>query len=259
MKDKVKKILLIVIGICLLLSLKISTKIIINNRFIANYPDVDQEYRLILLSIFNYYEPYIAPYNYGNYLYQKERYEEAYKKYQKALEYEIPNNRICSVRINISLVLAKMSENENNAEALKLLSEAQKHLEVCLSLNSIGKDQDRQQNENNQEQNQKEQQNENSKDNEDISKQQEKALNLSNEIGQQMEKMNNQQSQNGQQDSDNNSQSEQDKSENIPSDTQMNEIESIAQEASQQRNDVLSKGGAKSGGSNVSKGCINCL
>ena len=131
MKKKLKKILLIIIGVCLTLSLKVTSKIIINNRFIANYPDTNQEFRLVLLSVFNYYEPYIAPYNYGNYYYQKGKYDDAYDKYKKALSYNIPQNRVCSVRINISMDLIKMSEKKDNDTALKLLNEAKEHLKVC--------------------------------------------------------------------------------------------------------------------------------
>ena len=86
MNKFVKKIMIITVIIILSIAAKVSSKIIINNQFIKHYPDADQEIRLIIMSLFNYYQPYIAPYNYGNYLYQKERYEEAYTKYKAALK-----------------------------------------------------------------------------------------------------------------------------------------------------------------------------
>ena len=62
----IKKTILILIIVCSVILAKVVSKIVINNRFIANYPEADQEYRLVLLSIFNLYEPYIVHYNYGN-------------------------------------------------------------------------------------------------------------------------------------------------------------------------------------------------
>ena len=134
MKKILKKIAIIIMIICLIISLKVMSKIIINNRFIANYPDASQEFRLVLLSTLNLYEPYIAHYNYGNYFYQKGKYEEAYEKYQKALSYEIPKKRICMVRINVSLALIKMAEGKDKETSLELLKEAKEHLSICLSL-----------------------------------------------------------------------------------------------------------------------------
>ena len=131
-KDKVK-ILIILFVIIVLIILKVSTKIIINKRFIAYYPEANQEIRLVLMSFINIYEPYIAPYNYGNYYYQKGRYEEAYDKYIKALKYKVPKKRECAVRINTGLTLVKMSE-QKETEKTKLLQEALEHLKKCFIL-----------------------------------------------------------------------------------------------------------------------------
>ena len=130
-----KKAVIIIMVICFAISIFITVRIIINKRFIGNYPESDQEFRLVLLSTFNYYEPYIAPYNYGNYLYQKERYEDAYKKYKKALTYKIPKRRLCPITINIGLSLVKMSEENSTKDKSEYLKEAQWYLQKCLSLN----------------------------------------------------------------------------------------------------------------------------
>ena len=67
MKKNLKKILIGIIGILLFISLFVGFKIFVNKRFISKYPSTfNQEYRLLLLSIFNIYEPYVADYNYGN-------------------------------------------------------------------------------------------------------------------------------------------------------------------------------------------------
>ena len=66
--------ILIIIGIVLI---KIMGKIILNNIFIANYPNNNHEYEVLLTSFINVYEPFIAPYNYGNYYYQNGEYDKA--------------------------------------------------------------------------------------------------------------------------------------------------------------------------------------
>ena len=135
MKEKIFKISFIIIIICVAIILKVSCKIIINKRFIANYPDSNQAFRLMLISIFNIYEPYIAPYNYGNYYYQKERYERAYEKYKKALSYNVPKKRLCSIDINISLSLIHLANDEKNEQkSLAYYQEAKDYLRKCLSI-----------------------------------------------------------------------------------------------------------------------------
>lgn len=135
MKEKIFKISFIIIIICISIILKVSCKIIINKRFIANYPDSNQAFRLMLISIFNIYEPYIAPYNYGNYYYQKERYERAYEKYKKALSYNVPKKRLCSIDINIALSLIQLANDEKNEQkSLAYYQEAKDYLRKCLSI-----------------------------------------------------------------------------------------------------------------------------
>ena len=133
MKLNVKKIIVYLIIIVLLINVLIISRIIINDKFIESYSnnDIDQEYRLIILTSTNINEPYIAHYNYGNYYYKLGRYEDAYNKYLKALDYKIPDNRYCSVKINISLALMKLAENESS-NSLKFLLEAKKHLQDCI-------------------------------------------------------------------------------------------------------------------------------
>ena len=134
MNKKVNKIIFVIVMLYLLVLLKVSSKIIINNQFIKNYPDANQEIRLVLLSTFNFYQPYIAPYNYGNYLYQKGRYNDAYEKYKKALTYKVPKNRLCPITINIGMALTKMSEEKSGDAKKALLEEAKWYLGKCLSL-----------------------------------------------------------------------------------------------------------------------------
>ena len=152
-KNNLKKILLVLIIICSLSLIKVTSKIIVNKRFIANYPEKDQEHRLVLMSVLNFYQPYIVHYNYGNYYYQKEMYEDAYNKYSKALSYKIPKSRLCDVKINISLTLIKQAElikEDNKAEALEMLGEAKMHLKDCIELDLSEENDDEEEKENNQ-------------------------------------------------------------------------------------------------------------
>lgn len=137
--DNIKKVLLIIIFITVILFLKIGLKIAINYLFIKDYPEKDQEYRVQLISFINLYEPYIAPYNYGNYLYQKGLYTEAYNKYLDSLSHNIPTNRICKVHINAGLTLMKLSEFETDDEkAIELLERANNHFQMCRTVAGPG-------------------------------------------------------------------------------------------------------------------------
>lgn len=50
-------------------------------------------------------EPYVAPYNEGNLAFEQKKYDEAVRLYQKALEYNVPKERECKVRINLALAM----------------------------------------------------------------------------------------------------------------------------------------------------------
>ena len=137
--DTVRKVLLIVIFIAIILVFKLGLKMGINAIFIKNYPDNANDYTLKFTSFINIYQPYIAPYNYGNYYYQKGQYNDAYEKYKEALTHRIPNNRICKVHINASLTLVKLAELESDEQkAIDLLDEADSHLKVCQAVSGDG-------------------------------------------------------------------------------------------------------------------------
>ena len=137
--DTVRKVLLTVIFIAIILVFKLGLKMEINAIFIKNYPNNANDYTLKFTSFINIYQPYIAPYNYGNYYYQKGQYNDAYEKYKEALTHRIPNNRICKVHINASLTLVKLAELESDEQkAIDLLDEADSHLKVCQAVSGDG-------------------------------------------------------------------------------------------------------------------------
>ena len=135
MKKNIKKIIVVAISSLVLITGLISSKIFINKKFIEKYPSTfNQEYRLVLLSLFNFYEPYIVHYNYGNYYYKEGRYNEAIEKYKKALTYNVPKYRICDIELNLSLSIMKMVNSVSDDEAIELLKEAKNHLYTCANM-----------------------------------------------------------------------------------------------------------------------------
>ena len=134
MIGKYKKSIIIFLVIYISIMVIICLKIIVNKNFIKDYPYKEQSIRLLFLSTLNFYEPYIAPYNYGNYYYKHGRYEDAYKKYKEALKYKIPKTKQCAVDINISLTIINLAEKKSNDEALELYEEAKGYLNGCSSI-----------------------------------------------------------------------------------------------------------------------------
>ena len=83
-----------------------------------------------LLLTFNCFEPYIVHYNNGNLLYMNSLYLEAVEEYKTSLTFSgIPEDRDCSIRINLALALLgslgdDYEEPENIAHAIEVLNEA---------------------------------------------------------------------------------------------------------------------------------------
>ena len=135
MKRFLKGIFVLSIVICAVVLIKIIFKISTNKFFINNYQKKDQEYRLKVNTFLNIYEPYVVYYNYGNYLYQKEEYDKAYEKYLQALKYNMSSDNFCRLNMNIAATLYKVSEGMNKTNKVKLLKEADSHLQKCLNTN----------------------------------------------------------------------------------------------------------------------------
>ena len=137
-----KKITIVIIIVLSLILLKLITKDLLNNSFISDYENgYYSSSGLDINSIVNIYEPYIVKYNYGNYYYKNKEYENAYNKYVEALEHDIPNDRICKVKINTSLSLVMQVEKMNNRdEQNKLLNKAKSYLDEDCGLDAPVKD-----------------------------------------------------------------------------------------------------------------------
>ena len=124
---KVLKFTLIVLAILLL---KFSYTFFVNEIIINNYNNEKYNTTLIkTLYPLNFFESYIAYHNEGNLLYRSEKYSEAKEKYKKAIESNVPDDRICDVRINLSLAMLKeIDDSFDYQKAYNQLEEAKNNL-----------------------------------------------------------------------------------------------------------------------------------
>lgn len=73
-----------------------------------------------VLLFLNFPESYVANYNYGNILYQKQEYEKAIEKYRDALKSFVPKYKECKIRINYALSICKTVKlDEYNQDEIK--------------------------------------------------------------------------------------------------------------------------------------------
>lgn len=123
---KMKKTLSIIIIIILttLVSRNILNKIIVssyeNNIYNSNFSKI--------LYVLNFNQPYIAYYNNGNILQKENKYDQAITSYKKALRKRVPKNKICDIRINLSLAIIKNISTKDKDKILKELRIAKNNL-----------------------------------------------------------------------------------------------------------------------------------
>lgn len=123
-----KKIIICIYVVLLLVCGKQVFNYFYNEYIIDNYEEgflVDTN----PLRFLNIYEPYVAHYNMGNSYYLDHDYETAISEYHKALEYNLPTNKECSIRINLSLAMIKnlgddYAESDNIKGSINTLKEA---------------------------------------------------------------------------------------------------------------------------------------
>lgn len=118
MKKKAITISIICV-ILFLISYKLISNFIINESFINRYLEgIYEENKIKKLLVLNFFEPYVAHYNYGNLLYKINFPELAIEKYEKALK-TAPKQKRCNVYINISLSKVKLALEEKTLESRK--------------------------------------------------------------------------------------------------------------------------------------------
>ncbi len=124
-----KKILKIIFIILLIILIKLILSFSINEIIILNYNNKVYNKTLIkILYILNFNQPYISYYNEGNILYQTENYDKAIEKYNTAIEKKPPQNKICDIRINLSLATIKKINSDNYDTVFSQLEKAKNNL-----------------------------------------------------------------------------------------------------------------------------------
>ena len=116
-----RKLIITITIILIVVGLKPIYNITINNILIAKYNNNEYSEKLAQSLMFlNFPQGYIAKYNYGNILYKNGKYEDAIEKYKEALNYWIPRDKECSIRINYALAICKTVQvDENDAESIQ--------------------------------------------------------------------------------------------------------------------------------------------
>ena len=122
-----KKSLLISYILIICLFLEMVVVFILNNNVINSYNDgIYNEKLSERLIPFTIFEKYISYYNYGNILYKNKNYSEAKIQYERSLQYSVPKDRVCDIRINLSLAIINSIDTENTTieKQLEILKEA---------------------------------------------------------------------------------------------------------------------------------------
>lgn len=129
---ELKKLLLILLGISFLFIFKLVSAFILNEVVIDYYHEKVYSDNLIKgLYVFNFSEREVVYYNHGNLLYKEEKYEEAAKKYEKALTYvkgNPKNPHLCPIVNNYVLTIIQMINVETDAEKIAALEAAKEEL-----------------------------------------------------------------------------------------------------------------------------------
>ncbi len=120
-----------IIGILVAIALLISGKYafsFIYNAYLTNEYESEKYYANVEpLYFVNCFEPYVAYYNDGNFNYQQGDYKEAIEDYEEALALSPPEDKECSIRINLALAMiynmgedyASPDKIESSIETLK--------------------------------------------------------------------------------------------------------------------------------------------
>lgn len=105
MKKWVVGIVAVVLSAIFIISGKYAFSYLYNQKFISEYEDGNYDVSTNPLFFVNCFESYIAHYNAGNLSYKKEEYEDAIEEYKQALSYNPPEDKECSIRINLALAM----------------------------------------------------------------------------------------------------------------------------------------------------------
>lgn len=124
-----KKILKLIFTISLIIFIKLTFIFILNEIIILTYNNnIYSSFLVKGLYFFNFNQSYIAYYNEGNILYKKKNYDEAITKYNKAINNNPPQGKMCDVRINLSLAMIKNIKSKDYKTVYDKLEDAKGNL-----------------------------------------------------------------------------------------------------------------------------------
>ena len=112
-KKNIKLYIIIILIILFYLAFKFLSLSIINRVYYNYYDNGDYKKAGAFskpLLVMNFFEPYIANYNYGNALFYQEEYHKAQVQFEKSLDKKPPKKRVCDVRINLALTIEKQGD-----------------------------------------------------------------------------------------------------------------------------------------------------
>ena len=110
-----RKVIIVIYVILILMAFKFIYNSVVNSILINKYNnnDFNEDYAKAL-TFLNFPQQYIANYNHANILYKIGKYEEAIEEYKKTLNWRIPENKECRVRINYALAVCQTVQVDEN-------------------------------------------------------------------------------------------------------------------------------------------------
>lgn len=124
-----KKILKLIFTISLIIFIKLTFIFVLNEIIILSYNNnIYNSFLVKGLYLFNFNQSYIAYYNEGNILYKKEYYDKAITKYNKAINNNPPQEKVCDIRINLSLAMIKNINSKDYKTIYNQLEDAKGNL-----------------------------------------------------------------------------------------------------------------------------------
>ena len=124
-----KKALKITLIIVLAILLKFIYTFVANEIIISNFNKKIYNNLLIKsLYILNFPQSYIVYYNDGNLLYNQGKFDKAIDKYKSSISKNPPQDRICDIRVNLSLAMIKNINSIDAKEVYNILEEAKNNL-----------------------------------------------------------------------------------------------------------------------------------
>ena len=134
-----RKLLYILFCLIFIIFLRLFLSYSLNEFIIYNYnKGIYNDYLIKILYVLNFNQSYVVYYNNGNIMYKKEKYDDALYYYQKAISKNPPNDKICDIRVNMSLTIIKNIKSNDLDYIYSQLEDAKNNLYLnnCASKNN---------------------------------------------------------------------------------------------------------------------------